>query len=222
MSNPQRTPAPAAKKPDTALIGYEVTVEGTYWGTGAGGAIAAKPYEATLLVPVNYNDGGRGASYVKKALLGKINGTPFLRSLKDKDGNLPYADYRQLRTHNIVDWAEVRDAKRLSDLVKEKTADQMSADELKAAITKLGITYPNPARKTELVKILLDARAAGKRTPEEEADDRPSFTAPKGSDKLDANIDEVDIGTMVDTSPKDPNNPNLPAESDRFIDTFTS
>lgn len=220
MSKPQRTaPAP---KPKSGFIGYEVEVEGTYWGVGVGGATVAKPYSVKMLVPANYNDGGRGNTYVKKALLGKIDGTPYLRSHKDAKGEQPFADYRQLRTHNIVDWSEVNDTKRADEVIREKTPDQMNADELKRALTKLGITYPNPARKSELVKLLAEAMATNVKAMDED-DDRPNFgVTPKGADKLDQNIDEVDVGTMVDTSEKDPNNPNLPKETDRFIDTFTS
>lgn len=220
MNTPNRnTPKPTPKA--DKLVAYEVMVEGTYWGKGPGGTPTANPYEVRMVVPANYNDGGRGATYVKKALLGKIDGVPFLRSYKNEAKEMPYADYRQLRTHNIVDWMEVRDSKRVTEVIKQKAANEMSADELKAAITKLGITYPNPARKQELVDILVKAKAEGRKTLEEEADDRPNF-APKGVDNLDANIDEVELGTMVDTSPKDPNNPNLPAETDRFVDTFVS
>lgn len=219
MSNPHKPEAATPAKSKTP-VGIELTVEGTYWGFGKGGQNMPRPYEVKMLVPVNYNEGGRGNTYVKKALLGKISGTPFLRAYKDDKGELAYGDYRQLRTHNITDWQDVFDAKRASEMVKEKTPEEMSADELKHAITKLGITYPNPARKSELVAILLKAQAKKPAPSTEEDDGRPNFQ-PGAAKDIDRDIDDVDVGTMVDTSDKDPNNPLLPPEGDKFIDTFT-
>lgn len=218
MNAPRNQNQPAKHKP---LIGFEVTIEGMYWGTGIGGQSMPKPYEVKMLVPANYNDGGRGNTYVKKALLGKISGKPYLQGYKTEKGDMPFADYRQLRTHNIVDWAEVYDTKRAEEIVREKHPSEMNADELKAALTKLGITYPNPARKTELVRILSEAMAKNVKPARTEEDERPNF-APGAAKDIDRSIDDVDVGTMVDTSAKDPNNPLLPPEGDKFIDTFTS
>ncbi|CAB4137009.1 HeH/LEM domain containing protein [uncultured Caudovirales phage] len=200
------------------VLAYLVEVEGNYWGDGLGGHVASKGYNVKIVVPANYNDGGKGNTYIKKVLLGKITGTPYLRTFKDDNDKVPYQDYRQLRTHNIVDWQDVTDEETAAQAVREKAPTEMSADELKRALTKLGITYPNPARKAELVELLGQALVKAK----EEAEERPSFTGPKGSESLDKNINEVDIGTMVNTSVPDPNNPLLPAETGRYVDSFTT
>lgn len=211
--SPAKQPAAGTNNP---LLAYRCEIEGSYWGRSQSGNIAPKPYNIVMIVPANYNAGGRGNTYLKKALLGKINGVPYLRTYKDAKGEMPYADYSQLRTHNLVDWQEVYDAETAGDMVKEKTVEEMNADELKAALTRLGITYKNPARKSELVEQLKEAMAANVQPVGEEAD-RPNF-----ANNLDKNIDDVPVGTMVDTSIPDSNNPLLPRETDKVVDTFVS
>lgn len=215
----QTKPAAAPKK--GKVIGYELEVEGSYWGSGIGGHMVQKPYSVKMLVPANYNDGGRGATFVKKALLGKITGRPHLLAYKDKEGNPLYGDYRQLRTHNIVDWTEVTDASKSADIIRQKKPDEMSADELKAALTKLGVTYPNPARKSELVALLIEAAAKGPAS----ADDRPDYVRPlagvAGAENLDKTADTAGIGEIFDSSDVDPNT-GLPKLTDKSVEGFTS
>lgn len=215
--NQKTAPAKAAPAKSKRLIGYDVSVEGTYWGSGAGGHAMEKAYSITVLVPANYNLGGRGNTYVKKALLGKITGSPLLKTFKDSKGNQPFADYRQLRTHNIVDWAEVFDEERAEDMVKEKAPAEMSADELKRALTKLGITYPNPARKIELINLL--EKAQGKAATEEEDDGRPNFG--DGAKTVPTNPDDIETGVAyINDDGMDPAT-GLPPEV-AGKDTFTT
>lgn len=219
---PQRgRPAKIKESPETegVLVGYDVTVEGTYWGSDMTGRATERGYTVGIMVPANYNTAGRGSSFIKKVLLGKVTGQPYLKFYKDKDGKMTYADYRQLRTHNIIDWNEVYDSKRAGDIVREKEPQDMSTDELKRALVRLGITYPNPAKKIELINLLEDAK--GKQQTEETDDYRPNFGI-KGMENVDKNIDDVEPGQPVINSEKDPKNPLLPKETDKFVDSFTT